>query len=105
MWVYRPEMEKNRSTSAATVMTFYNDLADEVDQHFARALQSATTPMQTHVKVLPKEHSRCSRIAAKLISLHIIIQLALYRTQVNVSIYLLPIPQLSQLQCAETILS
>lgn len=25
------------------VKTFYSNLADEVDQHFARALQSATT--------------------------------------------------------------
>lgn len=60
-------MEKNCSTSA---MTFYNDLADEVDQHFARALQSATTPMQTHLKVLPKEHNRCSRIAAKQLQIN-----------------------------------
>lgn len=34
-------MEEKSPTN--TVMTFYNDLADEVDQHFARALQSTTT--------------------------------------------------------------
>lgn len=39
--VYRAEMEKSH------VKTFYNNLADEVDQHFARALQSATTPAQS----------------------------------------------------------
>ena len=36
-------MEKSPSTS---VTTFYNNVADEVDQHFARALQSAATPVQ-----------------------------------------------------------
>ena len=53
-------MEKSPSTSATTVMTFYNDLADEVDQHFARALKSATTPMQSQggPEALPKEHGR-----------------------------------------------
>ena len=58
-------MEKCPSTSAATVMTFYNDLADEVDQHFARALQSATTPVQSQGEVLPKEHGGCTSVAAK----------------------------------------
>ena len=39
-------MEGDQSTSSSlstTVMTFYNDLADEVDQHFARALHSGST--------------------------------------------------------------
>lgn len=60
MRIYRAEMEKSPSTSATTVMTFYNDLADEVDQHFARALKSATTPMQSQggPEALPKEHGR-----------------------------------------------
>lgn len=37
-------MEGDKSPRlSTTVMTFYNDLADEVDQHFSRALHSANT--------------------------------------------------------------
>ena len=55
---YRAKMEKTPTTTVATVMTFYNDLADEVDQHFARALQSATSPVHSQGNQLHKEHGR-----------------------------------------------
>ena len=53
-------MEKSPTTSVATVMTFYHDLTDEVDQHFARALQSATTPVHSQGDALLKEPGRCT---------------------------------------------
>lgn len=46
-YIYRTEMEESSPTSVTTVTTFYNNVADEVDQHFARALQSAATSVQS----------------------------------------------------------
>ena len=41
-------MEENSPTnSLATVMTFYSNLADEVDQHFTRALQTANAEVNS----------------------------------------------------------
>ncbi len=39
------------------VKTFYNNVADEVDQHFARALQSATTAVQGGPNVVAQSQS------------------------------------------------
>ena len=47
-------MEQNSPTnSLTTVMTFYNNLADEVDQHFTRALQTANAEVNSENGTLP----------------------------------------------------
>ena len=45
--------ENSQANSLATVMTFYSNLADEVDQHFTRALHSANADVHSQDGTLP----------------------------------------------------